>query len=172
MRIRMPLLVALSLSLVPMAWAATTVTDGKDAAGSRLDLKSVTAGASGDRVVLTLRTHRKWKTSLLANGGSKRYACVYLWSPGSDTRAQGDFQVCASVKNGKLRPSVYSKAAGSTVATETAVSRAESRGLRYTIPASLLGSGSTYSWLAGSKDGGKASFDIVPNSGPRRAPLP
>lgn len=167
------LLVAAGLALAaaasPAVAATTTISDPIDAGPSRLDLKGVTTVTSATNVVMTLRTHRNWATSVLAKASPRTYACAYLWKPGANTKGNIDFQVCASSATGSLKASVYSVDDGDTVPTATTAARAGRNGLRFSIPRSLLGPGAKFSWFAGTRDGAGSTRDAA---GPRSTALP
>ena len=150
--------------------AATTVSDPKDAGQSRLDIKTVTADASGSAIAMTIKTWSPWATSLLKKPSAKLYLCVYLWKAGSDTRQVFDFQICANSTDGSLKPSVYDVGKGKVISTKVKVARAGGDGLKYTIPKGLLGGGKRFSWRAGSRDGGTSSLDAAPIA-PKSTPL-
>src|SRR3954447_22949170 len=167
MRNRIVALAVVAAAVPASALAATTVSDPKDAGQSRLDLKTVTADGSGSAIAITLRTWANWPTSLLAKPSSKLYACVYVWKDGSDTQKIFDFQICSNSGGGSLETTVYDVAKGKVVKTKVKASRAGGNGLRYSIPKSLLGGGSRFSWRAGTRDGGTTSLDAAPNGAPK-----
>jgi hypothetical protein len=172
MGIRMARLTALIAIVAPAAFAATTVSDPKDAGSSRLDLKSVTAGGSTGSLAITIRTHRPYGTRYLEDGGPHRYLCLYLWTSGSDLAKQADYQVCAYVIGGKLSTSAYSKAEGKLVEIGAKAARAGRNGMRFTVPTQPFEDGGGYAFRVATQDGPtRRSFDLAPKR-PRRVALP
>jgi hypothetical protein len=147
------------------------VADPNESRGA-LDIHRTSASprSHGKVVRHTIATYDWWRSTYLRGAGPKRYVCFYIWDEhGKPRPGRQDFQMCASYSRGQLRASVTKVKTSATRAVS--VHRPGLRKIVFDLPRAKLGLGA-YHWLAATRDGGIRSFDIAPDSGPRRQRRP